>query len=85
MLQDFDALLYDRIRFQIADGLKLEEELRGDGVVVERFAVLGGFFPFGVLGFWPERLEASANLDLHVIHKATGVVYHSLTGSSSYQ
>ena len=62
-MHDFDGLLYDCVRFQIADGLKLEKELGGDGVVVERFAVLGRFFPFGVLGFWPARFEVSVKLD----------------------
>lgn len=57
LLQDFDALLYDHVRVQVAHRFEFEEELRGSGVVVERFAVLGRFFPFSVLRFWPARLK----------------------------
>lgn len=84
-MQDFDGLLHDCVGFQVADGLKLEEELGGDGVVVERFAVLGRFFPFRVLGFWPARFQVSAKLDSDVINGVYGASHHSLTGSSSYQ
>ena len=84
-MHDFDALLYDCVRIQIANGLKLEEELGGDGVVVERFAVLRRFFPFRVLGFWPARFEVLAKLDSEVIDGRKRVSHHSLTGSSSYQ
>ena len=78
-------MLYDCVGFQVAYGLKLEEELGGDGVVVERFAVLGRFFPFGVLRFRPARFEVSVKLGCEVINEVIRASHHSLTGSSSYQ
>ena len=66
LLQDFDALLYDYVRVQVADGLEFEKELGGGGVVVEGFPVLRGFFPLGVLGFWPARVQSFSELLIHV-------------------
>ena len=58
LLQDFDALCHNHVGVQVAYGLEFEKELGGVGVVVEGFAVLRGFFPFSILGFWPARFKA---------------------------
>ena len=62
LLQDFDALLDDYVRVQVAYGFELEKELGGVGVVVEGFAVLRGFLPFSVLGLSPVGFKVSVNL-----------------------
>ena len=63
LLQDFDALCHNYVGVQVAYGLEFEKELGGVGVVVEGFAVLRGFFPFGILGFWPARFKVLVDLN----------------------
>ena len=72
LLQDFDALCYDYVGVQVADGLEFEKELGGVGVVVEGFAVLRGFFPFGILGFWPARFQSVSKLGFCVLNRKSG-------------
>ena len=53
MLQDFDSLLDDRVRFEIPYALHLEIEPLRDGVVVKRLAFLWRLFPISIFTFWP--------------------------------
>jgi hypothetical protein len=53
LLQDLDAFADDGIRREVPGGLDVEVESVGDGVVVERLALLRRLFPLGVLARGP--------------------------------
>lgn len=55
LLHHFDALLHDRVRFEVADGFHFKVESGGRGIVVEGFAVLGRFFPGRILRLRPKE------------------------------
>jgi hypothetical protein len=58
LLENFNTLLNDRIRFQISYTLDLEIESLRDRIKIKWFTLLRRFFPFGVLAFWPGGMSA---------------------------
>lgn len=52
-MQDDDALLDDRVGFEIADALNIYVEVVGLGVVVERLVWVCSGFPISVIGDGP--------------------------------
>jgi hypothetical protein len=58
LLEDFDALLNDRVRLQIAYALDLEVESLRHCIIVKWFALLRRLLPIGIFAFWPRNALA---------------------------
>lgn len=56
LLNDFNGLLHDGVRFEVADGFDLEVEFRRGGVFGEEGGGgVRGVFPRSVFGLGPDR------------------------------
>jgi hypothetical protein len=58
LLQDFDALLNDRIGLQISYALDLKVESLRDSVKIKWLTLLRRFLPVSIFALWPRKVLA---------------------------